>query len=114
MKLDYIYKFNSVKDVCDFIENTPNNKIDKCNTSELGSEKFTGTKSLNEALHLLKYGDAALLKQIKSIGTTTKQANTQRRSSMEVYNSYLGFIPNVGACPVRQPRKYVQCKTDPN
>ena len=103
MKLDYIYKFNSVKDVCDFIENTPNNKIDKCNFSELGSERFTGTKSLNEALHLLKYGDASLLKQIKAAEATTKQAKAQRRSSMEVYNSYLGFMPNVGAVLTGNP-----------
>ena len=103
MKLDYIYKFNSVKEVCDFIENTPNNKIDKCNTSELGSERFTGTKSLDEALHLLKYGDASLLKQIKATGSTTKQAKAQRRSSMEVYNSYLGFMPNVGAVLTGNP-----------
>ena len=103
MKLDYIYKFNSVKEVCDFIENTPNNKIDKCNLSELGSERFTGTKSLNEALHLLKYGDASLLKQIKAIEATTKQAKAQRRSSMEVYNSYLGFMPNVGAVLTGNP-----------
>ena len=103
MKLDYIYKFNSVKEVCDFIENTPNNKIDKCNSSELGSERFTGTKSLNEALHLLKYGDASLLKQIKATGSTTKQAKAQRRSSMEVYNSYLGFMPNVGAVLTGNP-----------
>lgn len=104
MELKYIYKYDSVKALCDFIENTPNNKKKTCNSSNKKDSKFSGTESLEEAIHLLKYGDPKLLKQIqKAATTTTKQAQTQRRSGMELFKSYLGFMPNVGAVLTGDP-----------
>ncbi len=111
-KIDKIFTFNSVQEVCKYIERTPN--CEKNRTSDDVSERsfiFSGTKSLEEALSLLQNGDNELLKKILAAPNTPKlNAQRQKTSGIEIYRSAQGFVPNIGAVMAGHPVNMYNCR----
>lgn len=111
-KIDKIFTFNSVQEVCKYIEHTPS--CEKNRISDDVSErifKFSGTKSLWEALSLLQNGDNELLKKILSVPNASKlNAQRQRTSGIEIYRSVQGFVPNIGAVMAGHPVNMYNCR----
>lgn len=111
-KIDKFFTFNSIRDVCDYIEHTPNcEKTHLSDETSARNSKFTGTESFDEALALLQKGDNELLKQILSSPNAPKlNAQRQRASGMEIYRSAYGFVPNIGAVMAGHPVNMYNCR----
>lgn len=111
-KIDKIFTFNSVQEVCKYIKQTPNCDDDpRSNITSSERTEFTGTNSLEEALSLLQEGDGKLLEKILSSTNAPKlNAQRQRTSGLEIYRSAQGFIPNMGAVMAGHPVNMYNCR----
>jgi len=98
----YAMSFTSIHEVKDYIAHTPNNSVCNYSNSQSNSQvKFTGTKSLADALELMQNGYVDGLKglqskDIKGVQPAAKRVNT-------LYSAQIGFIPNVGAVVTGNP-----------
>lgn len=85
-------QFESRFDMANWIERTPNPNPDVFNSSITGDPEWTGTKSLDEALSYLRYGD-------KKSGSTLKKTRDKlhlKSGTTDVSNSYHSNIPERG------------------
>ena len=104
-------KFNSVEEFAKWLQVTPQTaKGKELNESVTNSFRFTGTKSLDEAQNLLKYGDkenadriAATIRKIKAQGKGNETRN-------KLYNSPCGFMPIVPKVLAGDPQNMLAIK----
>lgn len=89
--------FNSIDEYVKFLENPSNEKSDRRNSSKDKDNSFTGTKSYEEAIELLKYGDDETLKIIKQNSREMKidKLIGNNINKKETYYNVVGYQPCV-------------------
>lgn len=92
MAKDFLEKFESISDFQRAINTREVNEFYKhLLSSENASKTFTGTESYEEAEKLLSYGDKSI--SSKLVECNGKRMNETKKST--IYNSPIGFVPNV-------------------
>lgn len=99
-------QFESRFDMANWIERTPNPNPTDFNSSVTGSEEWTGTKSLEEAMDMLKYGDPARGKELAK----TRDSLHIKSGTTDVSNSYHSNTPERG--PTLDIGRFVQDDPD--
>ena len=67
-------------------------------SSKIGSERFTGTASYEEAEQKMMTGDSELQKEIENAGVSQTRIKIQKHVlRRQTYSSVVGAIPNVPA-----------------
>lgn len=88
----YISYFTSIDELINYLETHPSKRY---NSSSEGTYDFTGTKSLQEALDLCKYGDEELRKQIYEETLKFNSIDSIDKIKHMLVNDVVGFMPNV-------------------
>ena len=92
MAKDFLEKFESISDFQRTINTREVHEFYKdILSSEKATKTFTGTESYEEAENLLSYGDKSIA--AKLVECNGKRENETKKST--IYNSPIGFVPNV-------------------
>ena len=92
MAKDFLEKFESISEFQRAINTREVNEFYKdILSSENATKTFTGTESYEEAENLLSYGDKSIA--AKLVDCNGKRMNEAKKST--IYNSPVGFVPNV-------------------
>ena len=87
--------FDNIHELITSIETLPKNP-DAEDSSESGSQSFTGTNSLKDAVNLMVKGDSKLMDKIESRKADVKDLNLFVDGVKRKFvNDVVGFIPNV-------------------
>lgn len=101
--------FDSLFELTDFISLKDNRHRDAENASTDGSESFTGTKDMEQALSLFESGDAELMeaideRDVKANDVSGFVENVKR----SFVNDVVGFIPNVANAVMGIPTNMIR------
>ena len=92
MAKDFLEKFESISDFQRTINTREVHEFYKdILSSEKATKTFTGTESYEEAENLISYGDKSIA--AKLVECNGKRENETKKST--IYNSPIGFVPNV-------------------
>ena len=104
-------KFNSVEEFSNWLQVTPQTaKGKELNESVTNSFRFTGTKSLDEAQNLLKYGDKVNADKITATIRKIKAQGKGNETRNKLYNSPCGFMPIVPKVLAGDPQNMLAIK----
>lgn len=114
---DIIERFNSIKELLSTLDSRENNEyMEGEHESEKASARFTGTKSYEEAVTLLRTGYLDPLKKIKmtcqrvSKDYSNATADVDRR---QVKNMPIGYVPNVPNTLLGRPDSMINTTNKP-
>lgn len=108
MAKDFLEKFESVSDFRRAINTREVHEFYKdILSSENTTKTFTGTESYEEAENLLSYGDKSVA--AKLVECNGKRVNETKKST--IYNSPVGFVPNVPNYLIGRPDNMFAVKT---
>ena len=92
MEKDFLEKFESISEFQRTINTREVHEFYKdILSSEKATKTFTGTESYEEAENLLLHGDKSMAAQL--VECNGKRMNETKKST--IYNSPIGFVPNV-------------------
>ena len=107
-------KFNSVEEVSNWINTTPQTKKGKefSVSTEVSRQRteFTGTGSFEEAQALLKYGDKVNADKINATIRKIKAQGKGNETRNKLYNSPCGFMPIVPKVLAGDPQNMLAIK----
>lgn len=105
--------FKSIHEMLSVIESRPNNEVMSGHEeSRTGSERFTGTKSYNEAKELFRHGYTEILPKIKT-GVAANLKRTESRPRRTIENNVVGYAPNVPNAIMGLPNSMILTRTTP-
>lgn len=108
MTNDFLEKFESVSDFRRAINTREVHEFYKdILSSENATKTFTGTESYEEAENLLSYGDKSVA--AKLVECNGKRMNETKKNT--IYNSPVGFVPNVPNYLIGRPDNMFAVKT---
>lgn len=108
MANDFLEKFESISDFRRAINTREVHEFYKdILSSENATKTFTGTESYEEAENLLSYGDKSVA--AKLVECNGKRVNETKKST--IYNSPVGFVPNVPNYLIGRPDNMFAVKT---
>ena len=93
------FTFDSLEDYLSYLQTAPTHAaFERGNlASRAGSEEFTGTKSLEEALDLCRYGWHERFGELVALVERVKRSLDVRIDPRRTFNDYVGFAPDVKA-----------------
>ena len=92
------FVFDSIDDYVTYLEEAPvHEAFSRACSSINGSEEFTGTRDLEEALHLCRFGWHEGFGNLVNMVERIKRALNLKVSADRTYHDYVGYVPDVGA-----------------
>lgn len=115
--MNYIVEtFNDISELLRVLNSRENNSVMKYeDSSETGSCDFTGTKSLEEAEELLRYGWFEKVNEVKKmLRVTMQESNKLVGKRAKILNSPVGYIPNVPNAIQNKPDSMIRVLKEPS
>lgn len=110
MAKDFLEKFESISD---FQRAINTRKVDRFYQNRMSSinngKEFTGTESYEEAENLLSHGDKDTAAKLIGCNENGKRMNETKKST--IYNSPIGFVPNIPNYLIGRPDNMFAAKT---
>lgn len=107
------YRFDSISEFVDYLKNAPvqHYAFDRL-ASETGSYGFTQTRSLEEALDLIKFGYHEDFEKLVQLKLKLEKYIKMSKKRNKQFNDYIGFAPDVKAYLEGNPLSMLNKKSE--